>query len=168
MIKNKLQNRFTMQRIDNTCFLLFIEPKKEEKLEIPLDDELSQIMKVALTEAKRGKSNYSKMNEMPYFFECRGYKGYHGTDCGERSFPADYLLKNGMITNSLAVFYLRYYRNAIPESEMEKVMKVVTYYKEKYRDNPEKLIPKSMEDRPMSVDEWFNETFNRLFDGVEE
>jgi hypothetical protein len=73
-----------------------------------------------------------------------------------------------MITNSLAAFYLRYYRNSIPESEMKKVMKVVTYYKEKYRDNPEKLIPKSMEDRPMSVDEWFNETFKRLFDGVEE
>lgn len=157
-----------MHRIDNTCFLLFIEPKKEEKLEIPLDDESSQIMKVALTEAKRGMSNYSRLNEMPYFHVCNGYKGYHSTDCGERSYPADYLLENGMITNSLASFYLRYYRNSIPESEMKKVMKVVNYYKEKYRNNPEKLIPKSMEDRPISFDEWFNESFKKFFDGEEE
>lgn len=156
-----------MQRIDNTCFLLFIEPKKEEKLEIPQDDELSQIMKVALSEAKRGSSNYSRLNEIPYFFECRGYKGYHRTDCGERSYPSDYQLENGMITNSLAAFYLRYYRNSIPESEMKKVMKVVNYYKEKYRDNPEKLIPKSMDDRPMSVDDWIKEWIKKFFDGDE-
>lgn len=71
-----------MHRLDNTCFILFIEPKKEEKLEIPLDDELSQIMKVALNEAKRGSSNYSRVNEIPYFFVGHGYKGYHSTDCG--------------------------------------------------------------------------------------
>jgi len=153
-----------MHRIDNTCFLLFIEPKKEEKLEIPLDDELSQIMKVALSEAKRGTSNYSRVNEIPYFFVGCGYKGYHTTDCGESSASADYQLENGMITNSLTAFYLRYYRNSIPESEMKKVMKVVNYYKEKYRDKPEKLIPKSMEDRPISFDMWFNETFKKFFD----
>jgi hypothetical protein len=100
-----------MHRIDNTCFLLFIEPKKEEKLETPLDDEISRIMKVALEEAKQGTSNYSRPNEMPYFFESIGYKGYHSTDCGEKSYPADYMLENGMITNSLAAFYLHYYRN---------------------------------------------------------
>ena len=150
-----------MHRIDNTYFLLFIEPKKEEKLEIPLDDELSQIMKVALTEAKRGMSNYSRLNEMPYFHVCNGYKGYHRTDCGERSYPADFLLENGMITNGLAAFYLRFYRNSIPESEMKKVMNVVNYYKEKYRDTPEKLIPKSMDDRPLSVEE----QIKKFFDG---
>jgi len=47
-------------------------------------------------------------------------------------------------------------------------MKVVNYYKEKYRDKPEKLIPKSMEDRPISVDDWFNETFKKFFNGEEE
>jgi hypothetical protein len=150
-----------MHRIDNTCFLLFIEPKKEEKLEIPMDDELSQIMKVALNEAKRGMSNYSKLNEMPWFYVCCGYKGFHSTECGERSFPADSLLENGMITNSLAAFYLRYYRNSIPDSEMKKVMKVVDYYKEKYRNNPGKLIPKSNDDPPVSVEEQIRRFFDR-------
>jgi len=157
-----------MHRIDNTCFMLFIEPKKEEKLKTPLDDEISRIMKVALEEAKRGTSNYSRPNEMPYFFESLGYKGYHRTDCGERSYPADYLLENEMITNSLAAFYLRYYRNSIPESEMLKVQKVVAYYKEKYRDTPEKLVPKSMVDRPMSVEEWFEKSFKELFEEEKE
>ncbi len=55
-----------------------------------------------------------------------------------------------------------------PESEIKKVMNVVNYYKEKYRDTPEKLIPKSMEDRPMSVEEWFNEALKKFFDGEEE
>jgi hypothetical protein len=122
-------------------------------------------MKVALNEAKRGTSNYSRVNEMPYFFESCGYKGYHSTECGERSFPADYLLENGMVTNSLAAFYLRFCRNSIPESEMRKVMKVVTYYKEKYRDKPEKLIPKTMEDLTKSVDEWIKESIKKFFDG---
>jgi hypothetical protein len=35
-----------MYRIDNTCFLLFIEPRKEEKLEIPLDDVTSWIVHI--------------------------------------------------------------------------------------------------------------------------
>lgn len=153
-----------MHRIDNTCFLLFIEPKKEEKLEIPLDDELARIMKVALSEAKRGASNYSRMNEIPRFHVCCGYKGYHITDCGERSYPADSLLQNGMITNSLAAFYLRYYRNSIPESEMKKVMKLVSYYKEKYRDKPEKLVPKPVDDPPLSIEE----QIRRFFDGEED
>jgi hypothetical protein len=48
---------------------------------------------------------------------------------------------------------------------MRKVMKVVTYYKEKYRDKPEKLIPKTMEDLTKSVDEWIKESIKKFFDG---
>jgi hypothetical protein len=51
------------------------------------------------------------------------------TECGERSSNKDYLLENGMITNSLASFYLRWYRFDIPEIEMNKVHELVKFYK---------------------------------------
>jgi len=131
-----------MHRIDNSRFLLYIEPKKEEKSKEPINDELTEIIKLALFEAKRGVSNYSEVNEKPKF---RGvatviekcfcghpkYGGIHVTDCGKWSQPYDFLLKNKMITNSLATFYLQYYRDSIPESEMKKVMKLAKYYKNK-------------------------------------
>jgi len=34
-----------MNRIDNSRFLLYIEPKKEEKLDIPINDEITKIIK---------------------------------------------------------------------------------------------------------------------------
>ena len=124
-----------MHRTDNSCFLLYIEPKKEEKSETPVDDEITMVMQVALSEAAHGTSNYYETDERPVFNKGSGYKGYHCTDCDTKSASCDYLLQNGMITNSLCVFYLRYYRNAIPESEMKKVFDVVNYYRWKYPDN---------------------------------
>ena len=37
-------------------------------------------------------------------------------------------VKNGMITNSLAPFYLKWYRFSIPESEMMKVKELQDFY----------------------------------------
>lgn len=125
-----------MNRIDNSRFLLYIEPKKEEKLEIPINDEITKIMKNACSEAEYGVSNYDKLNETENFIsgfndygEIIKYYGFHETDCGVLSDCFDYLLKNGMITNSLCVFYLKYYRNTIPKSEMDKVMELISFYK---------------------------------------
>ena len=123
-----------MHRIDDSCFLLFIEPKKWRKRIFPKNDLISKIMMLALKESKSGVSNYVYLDKTPHFSVGNKYKGYHTTDCGVRSFGADYLLENGMITNSLADFYLRYYRNSIPKSEMRKVFELVAYYKNKYRD----------------------------------
>ena len=97
-----------MIRSGNSRFLLFIEPAKEEKTTIPIEDEITGIVRIALSEARTGISNYNKPDEDPEFIECNGYKGYHLTDCGERSAPYDFLLANGMITNSLCLFYLQY------------------------------------------------------------
>jgi hypothetical protein len=126
-----------MHRIDDSLFLLFIEPKKRRKRIFPKNDTISKIMKLALNNSISGTSNYEHLNETPRFSQGRGYKGYHVTECGIRSYGADFLLENGMITNSLADFYLRYYRSSIPKSEMKKVKKLVEYYKNKYRNNPE-------------------------------
>ena len=93
-------------------FLLYIEPKKEDKLSIPIDDDLTKMMEMALSKAKPTSR----------------YKGWHTTDCGQRSDNREYLLENGMQTNSLAPFYLKWYRYSIPESEMKKVNKLASFY----------------------------------------
>lgn len=118
-----------MHRADNTKFLLFIEPKREEKSSTPFNDDFVEVMKMALDKAKEGVSNYSRSDEEPVFSEGAGYKGVHHTACGKSSSNQDYLLENGMVTNSLAPFYLEHYRSAIPETEMKKVNELVKFYK---------------------------------------
>ena len=118
-----------MHRIDSSRFLLYIEPSKEEKSETPINDEIVDIMQQALSEATSGTSNYSKVNDPEFFNSKSGFKGRHTTDCGEFSDNKDYLLKNGMITNSLCVFYLQWYRNSIPPSEMDKVNDLIKFYR---------------------------------------
>lgn len=107
-----------MHRIDNSRFLLYIEPKAEQKSKEPIDDEISKTVKMCFDNAKSGIADYSDLESDGNFCEGCGYKGWHTVDCGEHSNNKDYLLGNGMITNSLCVFYLRYYRNAIPETDI--------------------------------------------------
>lgn len=136
-----------MHREDNSKYLLYIEPSANDKVKEPINDELVQIMELALSKAKVGTASYSKLEDMgdgyefewnnqkrlvPSFREGGAYKGFHGTQCGERSSNRDYLLENGMITNSLAPFYLKWYRYSIPESEMKKVEQLINFYKKKY------------------------------------
>jgi len=113
-----------MHREDNSKYLLYIEPKAVDKLQEPINDELTQMMERALTKSKKGAANYSQLEDkgdgydwnyngqirrVPSFREGTAYRGTHRTECGERSSNCDYLLENGMITNSLAPFYLRWY-----------------------------------------------------------
>jgi hypothetical protein len=119
-----------MHREDNSKYLLYIEPKSMNKLSEPIDDELTQIMDMALSKSKIGTSSYSNLDDIEgRFRENSAFKGSHMTECGERSSNKDYLLENGMITNSLASFYLRWYRFDIPEIEMNKVHELVKFYK---------------------------------------
>ena len=120
-----------MHREDNSRFLLYIEPKKEDKSQQPINDEITEIMELALKEAESGTGSYSSLDTVEYFRSGDAYLGFHSTDCGEISANNDYLLKNGMITNSLCSFYLKYYRNVIPQTEINKVNKLVEFYKEK-------------------------------------
>lgn len=120
-----------MHREDDSNFLLYIEPPVGEKLQIPVEDELVEIMEKALDKAKTGTAGYNHLdNDGSNFREGNAYKGWHSTGCGERSSNKDYLLSNGMITNSLAPFYLKWYRNSIPESEWKKLKKLEGFYSE--------------------------------------
>lgn len=117
-----------MHREDNSDYLLYIEPPASEKLKKPINDSLTQLMQRALDESEPGGSRYSDLSDNGKFRVGDGWRGFHKTDCGERSTSRDYRLKNGMITNSLCVFYLRYYRKSIPETEMTKLKKLVEFY----------------------------------------
>jgi hypothetical protein len=133
-----------MHREDNSKYLLYIEPPLKKKLREPINDELTEMMEMALTKAKQGAAHYHRLEDkgdgfdwtdnngqisrVPSFTEGNYFRGWHQTECGERSSNFDYLLENGMITNSLAPFYLRWYRYSIPESEMNKVKQLIEFY----------------------------------------
>jgi hypothetical protein len=127
-----------MHREDNSKYLLFIEPDSTEKLDNPISDELSHILSEMIKMGEKGTSFYSNLNDNGTFTKSSGYKGTHITNCGERSSNYDILLPNGMITNSLCVFYLEWYRNSIPKSEIKKLEKIKNYWSN-FRKNIESL-----------------------------
>ena len=97
-------------------------------LEIPVVDIITTILDFAVSDSIKGASRYSDMECNGCFFPGSGFKGSHGTDCGERSTNTDYLLRSGHITNSLAPYYLKWYRNSIPQSEFKKIAEVLYAY----------------------------------------
>lgn len=98
-------------------YLLMIEPDKQGlPTTVPLEDELT-----AKLDAIYGVTQKSEY----------GYKGFHFTKCGKQSDNRDYLLPNGMITNSLAQYYIRYYRPFIPQTEIEKIEQIYASFCEK-------------------------------------
>lgn len=98
-------------------YLLFIEPLEVQKSQTPIDDELTDMMRKALEKSTKGTYGGREYG----FNASGGYRGWHTTDCGVSSDNYDYLLENGMITHILAPFYLQWYRDAIPQVEMEKI-----------------------------------------------
>ena len=88
--------------------ILFIEPRHEAS-EVPVRDDLSMKMREAIMGAR--ESDYVAA-------------GVHFCKCGAVSDPLDWILPTGQVTNSLAVHYLEYHRDEIPESELEKVRKL--------------------------------------------
>lgn len=117
-----------MHRDDRSKFILYIEPKKEDKLKEPIEDNLTKLMEMALSKSEEGTGSYSDTTGEARFRSGSGYKGMHRTECGQVSSNKDYLLENGMITNSLAPFYLRWYRYSIPESDMIKLKELANFY----------------------------------------
>lgn len=117
-----------MHREDNSKYLLYIEPKASEKLSEPIEDEWTKLIDKAFNNSIQGAAHYSNLNDNGTFREGSGFKGFHRTECGERSSNRDYLLENGMITNSLAPFYIRWYRNSIPDSEINKIKELKKFY----------------------------------------
>lgn len=126
-----------MHRTDNSVYLLYIEPPKGEKLEIPLEDSWTALMRGAFMRSEGGTSEYDNTFDTTgrTFRTGGGYKGEHYTACNKKSTNNDYRLENGMITNSLCVFYLQYYRESIPESEWNKLRKLKKFYDGRVSDN---------------------------------
>jgi len=106
-----------MHREDNSKYLLYIEPSSALKDEVPITDNITSAMDYMLSNAVQGAARYSDLTDKGTFHPRNGWMGLHTTGCGTHSSPHDYLLPNGMITNSLCVFYVSYYRRAIPKSE---------------------------------------------------
>lgn len=127
-----------MHREDNSLYLLYIEPKKEEKSLEPVEDLLTQLMTLAIdVKSKSGRtypnallggSRYSDPNCNGRFLPFNGFMGFHVTDCGEMSDSCCLLLRSGYITNSLAAFYLKWYRNSIPKTEILKLKEALRSY----------------------------------------
>jgi hypothetical protein len=110
--------------LQNEKCLLFIEPTKEEKLLEPINDDLTELMQYALKHhAAEGGVSIDGT-----FEEGLTFRGFHTSPCGEATSSKDYLLENGMATNSMAVFYLQWYRNSIPQAEIEKLKDLAAYY----------------------------------------
>ena len=115
-----------MIRDDNSKFLLYMEPNT--KLEEPIDDEWTVLMFKAFEESEPGAANYSSVEEDAIFRSGSAFKGVHRCSCGEIGGNQDYLLKNGMITNSLCVHYLRWHRNEMSENDWLKLKMLKQYY----------------------------------------
>jgi hypothetical protein len=117
-----------MHRNDTSKFLLYIEPKKEEKLLYPVEDDITKLIEMAFSKSDPGSANYSDTSENEKFREGSGWRGFHVSDCGEVGGCHDYRLQNGMIVNSLCVFYVRWYRNSIHENDWNKLKMLGDYY----------------------------------------
>lgn len=88
-------------------YLLMIEPDQVgNPSEKPVEDELSKKVDFILSKCK--PSAYASA-------------GVHRTKCGKCSDNVDWILPNGIITNSLCRYYIRFYREHIPQSEIDKI-----------------------------------------------
>ena len=98
----------------------------------PIDDDFTRVVGLALSRAVVGVApKYDDADDRVYLFKsgvgCE-WRGYYGCCDGKSSTNHDYLLENGMITNSLAVHYLRHFRVGVPESELGKVAQLMVFY----------------------------------------
>ena len=94
-----------MHDTSNKYFLQIEPDKNAEPSANPIDDDITDAVKHILSCTVEGE----------------GYFGWHETKCGQESGCRDLILPNGMITNSLALYYIRYYRHAIPQEEFDKI-----------------------------------------------
>jgi hypothetical protein len=82
--------------------MLFIEPKEPPSRE-PLIDELTMKMVAALRKAT-----------LPDY----RFLGFHTCLCGAKSDSTNFVLPNGVVTNSLCVHYLAYHRAEVEAREL--------------------------------------------------
>ena len=117
-----------MNRDDKSKYLLYIEPNPLTKSKEPLNDSMTKLLEMALKKSKEGTGHYSSLDDDGTFNEGWGYKGVHRTPCGAVSSNCDYLLENGLITNSLAPYYVMWFRDSIGENDLNKIKELARYY----------------------------------------
>lgn len=116
-----------MIRDDKSKFLLFMEPVNPKSVE-PINDDLTEILKYALTKAIVGVANYSQNYEIENFSKGGGWRGWHCCSCGEPGGNHEYLLENGFITNQLCIHYVQYHREEICENDWIKLKSLTEFY----------------------------------------
>lgn len=117
-----------MEINNKSRFFLFIEPTPEQKNHTAINDEYTSLLRMALTEAKLGKSNFKESVLIPDFKEGFKHRGTHNGPDGIKSSQQEYLLKNGLVTNSLCIHYLLFYRLAIQNYDWEKMKELQRFY----------------------------------------
>lgn len=117
-----------MVRDDKSKFLLYIEPSPEQKGKIAINDEYTSLFRLALSEAKLGKSNFKETGVPEEFKEGNKHRGTHKCADGMESTQQDYLLPTGLITNSLCMYYLMFYRMAISKNDWDKITELQRHY----------------------------------------
>lgn len=112
--------------INNFPAILYIEPKKAPSME-PIVDMITMKMTAALRRivdigaihvGAKG-TQYEKASLLSGV----SFRGFHTCSCGAVSGSQDYLLANGYITNDLAIHYLAYHREEVPEFILEEIEK---------------------------------------------
>ncbi len=111
-----------MHREDESRFVLYIHPPLDQKLAEPIDDDLTRKVEAAFAQAVSGAANYSQVGQPERFDRGNGWRGWHQAEPGVYSDNHDYLLPNGLITNSLCIHYVRWYRNSIPATDLRKLL----------------------------------------------
>jgi len=92
--------------------ILFMEPQLQ-RLNNPILDELTiNLATLFVNNVARGTIGAESFEENIFSL------GMHECKCGRLSQSTDYLLHDGLMTNSLCVHYLAYHRNEISESEI--------------------------------------------------
>lgn len=112
-------------KIETDNVLLFIEPK-QLKSNTPVDDDLTtfieKILSIAMTDPNKSGIVYQDGRYMKGL----GTRGVHTCICNEHSDPCDYEIYDGYYTNSLATHYLRWHRDEVPMTEIDKVKTLMT------------------------------------------
>lgn len=118
-------------------FLLFINPRIEQKSKQPIDDVYVEAMTWALSMAEKGTTNLGRLfypfqpSNIQLSFQVGScYRGFHEACDGECSTSFDYLLQipENYVVHSLSVHYLRWFRDAIPQEEWVKLDNVKAHY----------------------------------------
>ena len=127
-----------VHRADKSKYFLFIEPDASKKSAKPVDDALTESLQAAMAQAVKGTSAVDNLRDDKgdTFHAGNGYRGMHFAADGLVSDVNDYLLPNGFITNSLCVHYVRFYRDELPKTEMQKLRALHEYMQKQNVQQP--------------------------------